>query len=160
LKLDNILNHYLPRGAQAVEQIINLKNQEEAITTVERQLAAAAPPEAYEKLADAVKYAQAELAQAKATYETGRRHCEEIAAAIEKIKELSQYSEQNIDRKNDEHIIAASAKVQATLNLFREKLLHKLNQLESVVEYFLYLLHKSDLVHRVEIDIIPLAFPL
>jgi len=77
-QLDNILNH-LPSGlTQAVEQIINLKNQEEAITTVERQLAAAAPPEAYEKLADAVKYAQAELAQAKATYETGRRHCEEI----------------------------------------------------------------------------------
>jgi len=53
-QLDNILNHYLPSGlTQAVEQIINLKNQEEAITTVERQLAAA-PPEAYEKLADAV----------------------------------------------------------------------------------------------------------
>jgi len=45
-QLDNILNHYLPSGlTQAVEQIINLKNQEEAITTVERQLAAAAPPE-------------------------------------------------------------------------------------------------------------------
>jgi len=85
-QLDNILNHYLPSGlTQAVEQIINLKNQEEAITTVERQLAAAAPPEA-KRLADAVKYAQAELAQAKATYETGRRHCEEIAAAIEKNK--------------------------------------------------------------------------
>jgi len=53
-----------------------------------------------------LKYAQAELAQAKATYETGRRHCEEIAAAIEKIKGLSQYSEQNIDRKKDEHIIS------------------------------------------------------
>jgi len=47
----------------------------------------------------------------------------------------------------------------ATLNLFREINACKLNQLESVVtEYFLYLLHKSDLVHRVEIDI-PLAFP-
>jgi len=31
-QLDNILNHYLPSGlTQAVEQIINLKNQEEAI---------------------------------------------------------------------------------------------------------------------------------
>jgi len=48
LKQLDILNHYLPSGlTQAVEQIINLKNQEEAITTVERQLAAAAPPEAY-----------------------------------------------------------------------------------------------------------------
>jgi len=75
-----------------------------------RQLAAAAPPEAYEKLADAVKYAQAELAQAKATYETGRRHCEEIAAAIEKIKGIITASKTSTE-KNDEHIIAASAKV-------------------------------------------------
>jgi DNA sulfur modification protein DndD len=156
-QLDNILNHHLPTQlTQAVQEISNLKNQEEDIIAVERQLAAAAPPEAYEKLADDVKYAQAELAQAKAAYETGRRRCEEIAAATEKTKkELSRYSEQNIDKKNDEHIIAASAKVQATLKLFRDKLtLRKLNQLESVVsECFLYLLHKSDLVHRVEIDI-------
>jgi len=116
LKQLDILNHYLPSGlTQAVEQIINLKNQEEAITTVERQLAAAAPPK--EKLADAVKYAQAELAQAKATYETGRRHCEEIAAAIEKIKGIIAVQRAKHRPKNDEHIIAASAKVQATLNL-------------------------------------------
>jgi DNA sulfur modification protein DndD len=151
-----VLNHYLPtQGTQAVEQVINLKNQEEEITVIEKQLAAAAPPEAYEKLASAVRQAQAELAEAKAAYETTRRRCEELAAAIDKTKkELSRYSEQNIDRKNDEHIIAASAKVQATLKLFRERLtLRKLNQLELVVtECFLYLLHKSDLVHRVEID--------
>ena len=155
-QLDNILKHYLPNHqATAVEQLINLKNQEEETTTIERQLAAAAPPEAYEKLADAVRQAQAELAQAQGVYETARRQCDELAAAIEKIKkELSQYSEQNIDLKNDQHIITASAKVQATLKLFRERLtLRKLNQLESVVtECFLYLLHKSDLVHRVEID--------
>lgn len=151
-----VLNHYLPTQLpQAVEQLTNLKNQEEEITALEKQLAAAAPPEAYEKLASAVRQAQAELAQAKAGYETARRRCDELAATIENTKkELSQYTEQNIDRKNDEHIIAASAKVQATLKLFRERLtLRKLNQLESVVtECFLYLLHKSDLVHRVEID--------
>ena len=155
-QLDNILDHYLPNHkATVVEKITNIKNQEEKITTIEKQLAAAAPPEAYEKLADAIVRAQAELAIAQASYETGRRRCSELATAVEKTKkELSQYSEQNIDRKNDEHIITASAKVQATLKLFRERLtLRKLNQLESVVtECFLYLLHKSDLVHRVEID--------
>ncbi len=154
-QLDKVLKHYLPLDqVKAVEQLINLKNQEEELTAIERKLAAAAPPEAYEKLADAVRQAQAELAQAKASYETALRQCKELASAIEKTKkELSQYSEQNIDRKNDEHIITASAKVQATLKLFRERLtLRKLNQLESVVtECFLYLLHKSDLVHRVEI---------
>ena len=155
-QLDNILHHYLAtHKATAVEQLIDLKNQEEEITGLERQLAAAAPPEAYEKLANAVRQAQAELAQTKANYETARRQCDEIANVIEKTKnELSQYSEQNIDRKNDHHIITVSAKVQATLKLFRERLtLRKLNQLEFVVtECFLYLLHKSDLVHRVEID--------
>lgn len=154
--LDKVLNHYLPtQRSQALEQLINLKNQEEEITAIEKQLAVAAPPEAYEKLADAVRQAQAELAQAKAAYETARRQCEVSSVAIENTKkELSRYSEQNIDRKNDEHIIAASAKVQATLKLFREGLtLRKLNKLESdVTECFLYLLHKSDLVHRVEID--------
>jgi DNA sulfur modification protein DndD len=156
-QLDNVLNRYLPTNqAKAVEQLTNLKNREEEITAISRQLAAAAPPEAYEKLASTVRQAQAELASAQAAYETARARSGESKVAIEKTKkELSRYSEQNIDQKNDEHIIAASGKVQATLKLFRERLtLRKLNQLESVVtECFLYLLHKSDLVHRVEIDI-------
>jgi len=62
------------------------------------------------KTADAVKYAQAELAQAKAAYETGRRRCEEIAAALKRLKGIIPVCRQNIDRKNDEHIVA-SAKV-------------------------------------------------
>ncbi len=154
--LDDILNRYLPIDeAKALEQLSYLKNQEEEIAVIEKQLAAAAPPEAYEKLADTVRQAQTELAIAKANYETSRRRCEELATVIEQIKqELSRYGEQNIDQKNDEHVIAASTKVQTTLKLFRERLtLRKLNQLESVVtECFLYLLSKSDLVHRVEID--------
>ena len=156
-QLDDVINHYLPtHKAIAIEQLNNLKNQEEEITSIERQLAAAAPPEAYEKLANAVRQAQAELVQAKAVYETARRRGEELLTVIEKTKqELARYSEKNIDQKNDEHVITASAKVQDTLKFFRERLtLRKLNQLESVVtECFLYLLHKSDLVHRVEIDI-------
>lgn len=106
-------------------------------------------------LENQVRKAQAELAEAASAYETAKRRCDELAQAIEKTKkDLARYSEQNIDIKNDEHIIASSAKVQTTLKLFREKLtLRKLNQLESVVtECFLYLLHKSDLVHRVAID--------
>ncbi len=153
--LENII-HYLPSTEnKAQEQIDNIKEKEEEIIAIERQLAAAAAPETYEKLAEIVKEAQAELVQAKTDYETTRKHCEELGKAIDKtIKELSQYSEQNIDIKNDEQIIKASAKVQTTLKLFREKLtLRKLNQLETVVtECFLYLLHKSDLVHRIAID--------
>ncbi len=155
-QLANILNHYLPSQIKlSQEQLVNLKNHEEEITTTERQLAAAASPEVYTMLENAVRKAQLELADAKSAYETAKRRCEELSHGIEKAKkELARYSEQNIDRKNDEHIITAAAKVQETLKIFREKLtLKKLNQLELVVtEYFLYLLHKSDLVHRVAID--------
>jgi DNA sulfur modification protein DndD len=163
-QLNNILNHYQPSQIKlAQEQLNKLKNLEEEIASTERQLAAAASPEAYAQLEEAVRLAQAELAQAKASYEAQKRKCEEISALIEKTKkDLVSYGEQNIDLKNDEHIINVSAKVQATLQLFREKLtLRKLNQLESVVtECFLYLLHKSDLVHRVAIDTYTFSFSL
>lgn len=154
-QLENSI-YYLPdKVNKARQQINNIKKQEEETIAIERQIAAAAAPETYEKLTSEVKQAQTELIQAQTDYETTRKHCEELAKAIDKtIKELSEYSEQNIDIKNDEHIIKASAKVQTTLKLFREKLtLRKLNQLETVVtECFLYLLHKSDLVHRIAID--------
>ncbi|PPS45012.1 DNA sulfur modification protein DndD [Chroococcidiopsis sp. TS-821] len=139
----------------AAKQLHNLKSQEENLAAIEKQLAVAPAPEVYEQLGEAVKFAQNELVNAKAAYELAKRRCDELATLIEKTKkELTQYSEENIDRKNDEHIITASTKVQATLKLFREKLtLRKLNQLESVItECFLYLLHKSDLIHRVVVD--------
>ncbi|KJH73123.1 DNA sulfur modification protein DndD [Aliterella atlantica] len=154
-QLEGIL-YYLPNELnKAQEQINNIKQQEEEIIAIEKQLAAAAAPETHEKITLEVKQAQTKLIQAQTDYETTKKHCEELAKAIDKtIKELSEYSEQNIDIKNDEHIIKASTKVQTTLKLFREKLtLRKLNQLETVVtECFLYLLHKSDLVHRIAID--------
>ena len=154
--LATILNYYLPTQIKlAGEQLVNLKHQEAEMEATERQIAVAAPPEVYKQLKDAVRKAQADLAEVKATSEIVRRKCEELAERVTNTKKaLEDYSEQNIDRKNDEHIITASAKVQATLKLFRERLtLRKLNQLESVVtECFLYLLHKSDLVHRVAID--------
>ena len=154
-QLANILSHYLSSQIKlAREQLLNLNNLEEEITATERQLAVAASPETYEKLENAVRESQANLTTAGTVYETGKRRCEELGQTIEKTKkELAQYSEQNIDRKNEQHIITASAKVQATLKVFREKLtLRKLNQLESqVTECFLYLLHKTELVHRVAI---------
>lgn len=155
-QLKDILERDLSQSqALARKQIDDLKNQEENLAAIEKQIAVAPVPEVYAQLGDTVKTAQAELARAQAAYETAKKRCDVLAVAIEKTKkELAQYSEQNIDKKNDEHIITASTKVQATLKLFREKLtLRKLNQLEAVItECFLYLLHKSDLVHRVAID--------
>ncbi len=155
-QLANILNFSLSTSKNNVQQqIVILKNQEEEIITIERQLQTAASPEAYQKLVNALQEAQNKVAEAKANCESSRRRLLELEAAIAKSKkELKEYTEQTIDRKNTEHIIAASAKVQETLKIFRERLtLRKLNKLEvEVTECFRYLLHKSDLVHRVAIN--------
>ncbi|MGK7874173.1 MAG: DNA sulfur modification protein DndD [Xenococcaceae cyanobacterium] len=155
-QLVNLVEHQLPMQIKlAGEQLDKLQHLEAEIDSMERQLAVAASPEAYEKLDNALGDAQQELINCKAAYEAGSRKCDEIERAIAQTKKkLERYSEQTIERQNDEHIIASAAKVQKTLKLFRKRLtLKKLNKLEEeVTECFRYLLHKSDLVHRVAID--------
>lgn len=155
-QLSNILNYYLHSTKSAAQEKLNLlKNQEEEIITIERQILTAASPESYQKLVDVLEQAQTEVVEAKANCESAKRHLDELSNNIAKTKKyLEKYTEQNIDRKNNEHIITASTKVQETLKIFRERLtLRKLNKLElEVTECFRYLLHKSDLVHRVAID--------
>ncbi|HIK26860.1 MAG: DNA sulfur modification protein DndD [Oscillatoriaceae bacterium SKW80] len=151
-----LLTHQLPNQIKlAREKLEKLQNIEEEIVATERQLAVAAPPEVYRQLEEAVEQAQNEVALCKSAYEMGKRRCEELEREINKIKkELEKYSNQNIARQNAEHIIKAAAKVKETLSIFRQKLTErKLNKLENeVAECFRYLLHKSDLVHRVVID--------
>ncbi len=155
-ELEAIIEHQLPtQAALAQKQLEILKKLEIETESKERELAVAASPEAYEKLDDELRVAQQELVNCQATYDTGNRKYEAIKKTIEKTKkELASYSEQAIDRQNNEHLITSAAKVQQTLKLFKERLtLKKLNKLErEVTECFRYLLHKSDLVHRVAID--------
>ncbi|NEQ64692.1 MAG: DNA sulfur modification protein DndD [Symploca sp. SIO2D2] len=154
--LANLLNRYLPKANKlAQEQLAKLQNLEAEVDATERQLAVAASPEAYQQLENNLRKSQTQLAQAQANWELAKRKVEELDNDVKQLrKELADYGEKNIDRNNDEHIIKTSAKVQQTLKLFRERLtLRKLNKLEQkVTECFLYLLHKSDLVHRVAID--------
>ncbi len=154
-QLDNVRYHLQNARNIAKQKLGNLKNLEEEIITLERQVQTAAEPEAYQKLRDAVDAAQNEVAQAKANYETTRQKLAVLTDAIEITKkELKDYTDKNIDHKNREHIITSASKVQETLKVFREKLtLRKLNKLEEEVKNcFLYLLHKSDLVFRIAID--------
>ena len=155
-QIENLLEGNLPNEIKYVkEQLIYLKNQEEEIIAIEKQLAIAASPEEYEKLAAAVREAQSLLIESQTKYDKGKRRVEDLAVEIEKNKkDLQEYSKQNIDTKNYEHIIHSAVKVQHTLKLFREQLaLKKLGKLEDeVTKHFRYLLHKSDLVHRVAID--------
>lgn len=163
-KLTNLLEHQLPLQLnEGQKQIEKLKEIEVELDSTERQLAVAASPEEYQKLDDALKVSQKELLRCKTVYEERNRQYEEKIKAVQKTKkELEKYSEQAIDRANDEHIITSVAKVQKTLQLFRERLtLKKLNKLEGeVTECFRYLLHKSDLVHRVAIDTLNFSLSL
>ncbi len=139
----------------ALQQLADFTSKEEEIDTLDRQLQGAASPEDYEKLVNALKTAQNEVAVIKANYEISKRRLVELETTIGTYKkDLKEYSNKNIERKNTEHILTASTKVQQTLEVFRKRLtLRKLNKLETeVTECFRYILHKSDLVHRVVID--------
>lgn len=154
--LKSILDYRLPN------QIKELKIKQEKLQDIkieidnsDRELANAAAPETYQKLQDAVKEAQEKRGKAQADYEAAKRHSHQLEETVKTTqKELERYSQDAIDKRNNEHIIQATAKVQKTLEQFKEKLtLKKLNKLEiEVTECFRYLLHKSDLVHRVSID--------
>ncbi|MEH2178492.1 DNA sulfur modification protein DndD [Nostoc sp.] len=154
-QLDNV-RYYLQNALNTTKEKLNvLKNLEEEIINLARQVQTAAEPEAYKKLREAVEEAQNQVSEAKVNYEITRQKLAELATALDKTKkELQEYTVENIERKNKDHIITSAAKVQETLKIFREKLtLRKLNKLEEEVKNcFLYLLHKSDLVHRITID--------
>lgn len=155
-QLTNTLDYALPHQCQvAAEHLKQLQTCQEEIETIERYLATAASPEMYDKLVQQVRQAQAEVVSLKADREQSQRLLDQAEQTLARTKqELMDYCKLAIDRKNDEHTLAAIAKVQDTLKVFKQKLkLRKLNQLETLVtECFLYLLHKSNLVHRVQID--------
>jgi DNA sulfur modification protein DndD len=154
--LEAILTHQLPQDINlAQQQTKRLQTILIDMDNADRELATAAAPEDYEKLEKAIKVAQKEVTSAQTDYNEGNRSYKEALKAIEKTKkELENYSEQVIDSANDEHLIKSASKVQQTLQIFKERLtLKKLNKLEGeVTECFRYLLHKTDLVHRVVID--------
>ncbi len=143
----------------ATEIIAKLQQLELAKEQIESQLATAAAPEEYKKLDNAVKKSQKEVNKSQTIYLTEQYKIETLDKEIEykqqEIKKiLQQYGTQAIDNIEEEHLINTVARVQDTLTIFREKLaLKKLNKLETeVTECFRYLLHKSNLVHRVAIE--------
>ena len=155
-QLDNLIRYEIKaQQSLAQEKLAHLKEAEMEIDFTERQLAAAASPEAYEQLEKAVKATQKEFAKAKADCETARRRIEELKRErVKVVRELEKYSDEYIKMRNNQHVINSIGKVQNTLKIFKEKLtLKKLAKLENeVTTCFRYLLHKSDLVHRVIID--------
>lgn len=155
-QLSIVLGYELPLLLkQAQEAKTKVEQLQIAIDGIDRQLAIAASPEAYESLEKAVKQAQQEVSKAEKAYEEGKHKCEQIDRSIQACKkDLEKYTEKALERQNSLHIIESVGKVKNTLAVFRERLtLKKLNKLEiEITECFRYLLHKIDLVHRVTID--------
>ncbi|MDB9492832.1 DNA sulfur modification protein DndD [Dolichospermum circinale CS-534/05] len=153
--VDNITYRLQIGQNTAQKQLDELTNYEEEILTLERQVQTAAAPEEYMKLQKAVKEAQTGFNQIKYQAEMMNQKLIELEAETKKLRqELNEYTVENLKYQNSEHIIDSATKVQQTLKIFRERLtLRKLNKLEEEVKNcFLYLLHKSDLVHRIAID--------
>jgi DNA sulfur modification protein DndD len=159
-QLINIQEHLLPFQQQlAVDSIAKIQQLQTQIDLTEGQLAKAASPEDYSRLDKAVKQARQEVNHLQTQYDREQLNIQEIARQIERLQQdltrsLKYYTSDAIDRTNDEHLIDSAEKVCYNLKLFRDKLtLKKLNKLETeVTECFRYLLHKSDLVHRVAIE--------
>ena len=155
-QFSNIINNQLSQNIQQTNSAIAvLKQLEIELDSLDKQIAIAAPPEAYQKLNDALITAQKKLDKCQLEYDRAQYQDRQLDREIDNTKkELKNYSEENISVANDEHIINSVAKVQKTLNEFRERLtLKKLNKLEvEVTECFRYLLHKTNLVHKVVID--------
>lgn len=155
-QLVSVLTYGLPNHfQQARERVQNLQDCQAEIDTTERYLATAASPEAYAKLKQQFQQAQAEVIRLSTDCEQAHRELEQIQQALARVKqELVDYSAEAIEQQTTQHILKAAAKAQSTLKEFKKRLkLRKLNQLETLVtECFLYLLHKSNLVHRVQID--------
>ncbi|MBD2315114.1 DNA sulfur modification protein DndD [Desertifilum sp. FACHB-1129] len=155
-RLRFILNHQLQAQVQSTTMLLNdLDDQEGQIESLDRQISTAASPEIYEQLQAEVRKTQAESARIEAALEEKNRRLRELETTLEATKkELANYGKQNLTRQNLRHLLDSAEKVQQTLKLFKQKLtLKKLNKLEvQVTECFRYLLHKSDLVHRIMID--------
>ncbi|MFM2063226.1 MAG: hypothetical protein RLZZ507_2896 [Cyanobacteriota bacterium] len=153
--LDNFIYRLQINQDTAQKQLIELNNYEEEILTLERQMQTAAEPEEYTKLKNDLQKAQTELNKVQTQREITSRNLIELETVINQTKkELNNYTSENLKYQSNEHLINAATQVQNTLKIFRERLtLRKLNKLEEEVKNcFLYLLHKSDLVHRIAID--------
>jgi DNA sulfur modification protein DndD len=155
-KLNNLLNIFLPTEVTSGREILkNLFELEEEITLKEKELASAASPEEYVKLTQYLEKSEQEVRKYSTEIKLLQNKLDNLDREINKTRqELDKYSEKIIDFQNTEHIITSIDKVKNTLTVFQEKLtLRKLNKLEAEVsECFRYLLHKSNLVHRVVIN--------
>lgn len=155
-QLTHLLTHQLSATTQTVkDRLKQLQDLEVEQDATERHLASAAPAEVYQQLKATLTQAQTDLDAIQVRHtacEDRQRSIERMIASLK--KELTQYSEQTLTQQNRTHFLTAVARVQQTLDTFRQQLtLRKLSQLETrVTECFRYLLHKQDFIQRITIS--------
>lgn len=155
-QLSHILQHQLATEQQlAQSHLTRIQTLADSIDAIENKLAKAASPEDYDRLQSEREQAQLHLNECQFKREIHRHRYAELERKRETLrKKLSDYGTQAIDASKDNALLATAPRVQQTLVEFRHRLTkQKLGELEqAITQYFLLLLHKSSLVHRVMVD--------
>jgi DNA sulfur modification protein DndD len=157
LRLNTILgyelNFFVDKARADIEQLEKLK---EDINFLDRELATAASPELYQDLEGVVKATQKAAAQLIAQRELKQQQYNQVERQLKATKnQLEAFTDEHLKVEQTKHNLDAIARAKSTLALFKEKItLRKINKLEiEVTECFRYLLRKTDLVHRIAIDV-------
>ena len=154
--ISNLITYALPNEQKlAQEGALVLEALLSSIESIERRLSTAAPPETHQKLTQAVQITQAELVRLTTDKQQTEREYEQAKQEIDRTKQkLLQFNQISMELQHNVHVLEEIDSVQKTLQLYKKRLkLQKLNQLESLVtECFRYLLNKSKLVNRIQID--------
>jgi len=154
--LEKLIAYDVPTQRQKAQaESEALEKLEQQLMDIERKLTVAASPEIYQKLMEAKEQANDKKTKLEIDLEYKHRQLRDLERSINDAKkELKDYSEKFLARESETHMVNSIARVKTILAQYREKLtLKKLNKLENhVTECFRYLLHKSDLVHRVVIS--------
>ncbi|WP_008318081.1 DNA sulfur modification protein DndD [Leptolyngbya sp. PCC 6406] len=163
-QLHHLLHHQLAAEQQlAQSHLTQIQTLTTVVDALETKLAKAASPEDYDRLKSDRDRACLHRDECQFTLELHRRHYAELERDRQTLrKKLADYGSQAIDASKDNALLATAPRVQQTLIHFRQRLTEKkLGQLEqAITQYFLLLLHKSGLVHRVMVDAVTFRLDL
>ncbi|MBR8831612.1 MAG: hypothetical protein N5P05_003102 [Chroococcopsis gigantea SAG 12.99] len=155
-KLEIVINTEIPIKLGQFSTIYEgLKNWQIKLETANKELNLAPSPEEYDRLNQDLKIAEKEYIEARVAYDNIQTAYSNAQKNIERTKkELNEYSEREIDQQTDEQLLISAKKVKQTLQIYKERLSsQKIDRLErEITECFRYLLHKSNLVHRIGVD--------
>ena len=156
-QLQKLLNQRLPKQQQILQdKFKELQQIKKHIEQTEEDIDLSYSPKAYNLLEQQLLDATQKFANLDKSYLEAKKTFNSIERLFnDSKKELDSYSQEILDRQNNQHTINTIHKLQAKFKQFKDKLvLKKISDLEEAVTHkFRYLLHKSDLVNRISIDI-------